>query len=131
MVENGASSLTPAGQPITNPPGNFLQIAGGQVNRLQQGADEPCDRIHHRRGGRAESPPETTFRVAFTDFNLQAGTGFKELRTADQDTWRSPAQATQFGGQLSISPRTSRREHFDSGQHALVAEPATSPEVAW
>ena len=130
VVENGASGLTPAGQPITAPPGNFLQVSEGTQITIDC-SKPPGSRVvaFTIEGTDVLAQPDSAeFRVAFTDFNLHDGEGFDALRTADQDAQRDPAQATQFGGSYSDLAAHYAEDHYDqTGGPNLTAE----PRVQW
>jgi 5'-nucleotidase/UDP-sugar diphosphatase len=130
VVENGVAGLTPFGQPITSPPGNFLQVSeGAQITvDCSKPAGSRVTAFSLNGVDLLAQPDDYPVRAAFTDFNLQAGTGFDDLRTADQDAARDPAQATQFGGSYSDLAAHYAEDHYDTQSGpGLTAQ----PRVQW
>jgi 2',3'-cyclic-nucleotide 2'-phosphodiesterase (5'-nucleotidase family) len=130
LVENSVAGLSQKGQTISDPSGSFLQISGGHT--VVDCSRPAGDRLVSFTIGDIDvlnAPDDTQFRIATLDFNLHSGDGFEELRTADQDAWRNPAQANQFGGSYSDISAAFMEDHFgDPEGPGLVVDPT---RVEW
>jgi len=71
--------------------------------------------------------PDTPFRVGLTNFLLESEDGFEDLRTADQDPSRNPAQANQSGGIDSNITAEYMKANYPE-QNPLVVDPS---RVVW
>lgn len=117
LLEDGVAGLYPNGQTITDPSGSFPQIAGGQMT--VDCSRPPMNRITKLTIGGQDvlsAPDDTEYRLALPDFLLNDGE-YGGLVGADQQAWRNPAQADQFGGIVSDIAADYMLEHYDPPDH--------------
>jgi 2',3'-cyclic-nucleotide 2'-phosphodiesterase (5'-nucleotidase family) len=103
VLEHSVARLTPV-QPIVNPAGSFLQLAGAQltVDCNRPVGDRVTNLILQPEGGapRTLTKPgraDAMVRVATTAFLLGGGDGYVDLEGKATDATRNPLQA-QIGG---------------------------------
>lgn len=104
IFERAASRLSPAGEPITSPPGGFLQISAGtelEINCTKPAGERVAKLVVDGREVDLTAPStdlEERFRIAVPSFLLQGGDGYAELAAVSSDPSRNPVQAQQLGG---------------------------------
>jgi 2',3'-cyclic-nucleotide 2'-phosphodiesterase (5'-nucleotidase family) len=124
VMEGAVKGLYPGDQEIASPSGSFLQLSSGA--HLEVDCSQPAgSRVQAFQIGEldvkaAAQTDTTTIRVALVDFLLQSGDGFEDLRGADQDPSRNPAQANESGGIDSNLTADYMRAHFLGGSPLTV-----------
>ena len=133
LMEQSVSALLREDQPITNPSGDFLDIAGGHmtVDCSKAGGiscvvGQTCRVTALEVGGRdvLAGNPEEPFRVALSRFVLTSGENGL-LAGMDSDLTRNPVFAAEQGGIDSRLAEQYMRDHYDKrqGQPGLKVDP--------
>lgn len=123
VMEGSVKALYPADSEIASPSGSFLQLSEGAKLtvdcRQPPGSRVTGFTIDGLDVVAAAQTDTTTIRVALVDFLLQSGDGFEDLRGADKDPSRNPAQANQFGGIDSNITADYMRAHYLDGSQLV------------
>jgi 2',3'-cyclic-nucleotide 2'-phosphodiesterase (5'-nucleotidase family) len=128
VMEVAVQGLYAHGENIASPSGNFLQLSEGAhltVDCTPPAA--PRVTAFTINGVDVLASPDTPFRVGLTNFLLESEDGFEDLRTADQDPSRNPAQANESGGiDSNITAEYMKANHPE--QNPLAVDPS---RVVW
>jgi 5'-nucleotidase/UDP-sugar diphosphatase len=104
MFEHSVEALSPAGQPISSPPGSFLHVS--ETVTLRVDCEYPRgQRVKALKVGSTTVPlpprtdPSIRYRVAMTSFLLDGGDGYGTIfGTAGEDAARNPVKSRKLGG---------------------------------
>lgn len=123
VMEVAVAGLYPYQQEIASPSGNFLQLSAGAHVTVdcRNGANSRVTEFTINDVDVLASP-DRLFRVGLTNFLLESEDGFENLRTADQDPSRNPAQANQYGGIDSNLTAEYMKAHYPE-QNPLMVDP--------
>jgi len=133
LMEQSVGELARQGEPILNPPGNFLHLAGGsmEVDCSKPGGQkcelsQSCRVTRLTAGGRDMlfGDPNERFRVALTRFLVTSGFGSSDiLEGLDQDASRNPIFASRQGGIDVRLAEQYMRDHYGLDGPGLKVEP--------
>lgn len=125
MMEHSVARLSPEGQAITAPAGQFLQVSA-QVAMEVDCLAAPGSRVTALRVGsetlQRTGRPGKFFRVALVSFLLGGGDGYDMLVAPGRDPGRNPAQAQRFGGIDSNLAADYMRRHYNEEGKGLAVD---------
>jgi 2',3'-cyclic-nucleotide 2'-phosphodiesterase (5'-nucleotidase family) len=132
VMESSVANLSREGEAIADPPGNFLNIAGGtmEVDCSKPGGPScvkgsTCRVTKLMVGTRdvLASSPDNKYRLAITDFLVNLGAGVREyLRGLDSNPAANPARASQVDSNLAEDYM--RKNYSVSVERGLRLDPA-------